>query len=235
MSQGEKLVVAINGSPRKGWNTGALLEEVLRGAKDEGAATRRFDLFNLNFKGCASCFSCKRVDGYLKGVCAQKDDLAPILTLLGQATGVAMGSPIYIGDVTGCLRNFWERYIFINLVYDRSAPSVLERGPGLALIYATNLPEAMYSAVGYDTLFAEHKRFFLERLKPPFLETLHCSDTLQFADYGQYHAPMFDPVAKKKSREERFPQDLAKAYEIGRRLGKVTEPPLLKKDANFPN
>lgn len=39
--------VAINGSPRKGWNTEKLLKEALRGAESAGAETKLVQLYDL--------------------------------------------------------------------------------------------------------------------------------------------------------------------------------------------
>lgn len=49
-----KKVYAINGSPRKKWNTAILLEHALKGAE-----TELIHLYDLDFKGCRSCFACK--------------------------------------------------------------------------------------------------------------------------------------------------------------------------------
>ncbi|MDR2459975.1 MAG: flavodoxin family protein [Deltaproteobacteria bacterium] len=228
MSQDDKvgddgrLVVAINGGPRKNWNTFLLLEEALRGASDAGARTLRYDLFEMNFKGCVSCFYCKTKENYHKGKCAQKDDLAPVLKTLKDATGLVMGSPIYLSDVTGSLRNFWERYVFQNIIYSNTEQSVLERGPGMGVIYTMNIPEDMMPVMNYDILLSSHF-YFLERLNPPILEQICSCDTLQFNDYDKYYAPMFNSEAKKRSRELEFPGDLHKAYELGFRLGQVKE------------
>ena len=52
-----KYVVAINASPRRGWNTSRLVEEAAKGAKDAGAAAEVIDLYDLEpFQGCISCF-----------------------------------------------------------------------------------------------------------------------------------------------------------------------------------
>ncbi len=72
-------VIAFNGSPRKTWNTAMLLEEALEGAASQGAETELFHLYDLNFKGCKSCFGCKIKDGKSYGKCIVKDDLVPIL------------------------------------------------------------------------------------------------------------------------------------------------------------
>ena len=51
---------------------------------------------------------------------------------------------------------------------------------------------------------------------PP--EVLYVCDTFQFSDYSLYESSMFDANAKKAARQEIFPQDLQKAYELGRKL-----------------
>jgi len=52
--------IAVNGSPRKTWNTAQLLKKALEGAAGAGAETKIIHLYDLNFKGCTSCFACKR-------------------------------------------------------------------------------------------------------------------------------------------------------------------------------
>jgi multimeric flavodoxin WrbA len=53
-------IIAINGSPRKEWNTATLLDHALRGAESHGAKTELIHIYDLDFRGCTSCFSCKR-------------------------------------------------------------------------------------------------------------------------------------------------------------------------------
>ena len=55
--------MAFNGSPRKDWNTATLLNKALEGAASKGATTELIHLYDLNYKGCISCFACnaKRV------------------------------------------------------------------------------------------------------------------------------------------------------------------------------
>jgi multimeric flavodoxin WrbA len=56
-------VLAINGSPRKKWNTATLLNTALEGAASQGAKTEIIHLYDLNYKGCISCFACKLKNG----------------------------------------------------------------------------------------------------------------------------------------------------------------------------
>jgi len=72
-------VLAINGSPRKQWNTATLLNKALEGASSQGAETELIHLYDLNFKGCTSCFACKLKNGESYGQCGYKDDLSPVL------------------------------------------------------------------------------------------------------------------------------------------------------------
>jgi len=48
--------IAVNGSPRKKWNTATLLRKALEGATSEGAKTALVHLYDLDYKGCISCF-----------------------------------------------------------------------------------------------------------------------------------------------------------------------------------
>ncbi len=71
-------IVAINGSPRNGWNTDMLIDEAAKGAQSKGAKVIKFNLYKLdNFTGCISCFGCKR-DAH-KGECVYKDVLNKFL------------------------------------------------------------------------------------------------------------------------------------------------------------
>jgi multimeric flavodoxin WrbA len=56
-------IMAFNGSPRKEWNTAALLKKALEGASSQGAETELVHLYDSNYKGCISCFACKEKGG----------------------------------------------------------------------------------------------------------------------------------------------------------------------------
>jgi multimeric flavodoxin WrbA len=67
--------IGVNGSPRKKWNTATLLKKALEGAASEGAKTTLVHLYDLDYKGCISCFACKMRGGKSYGKCAVKDGL----------------------------------------------------------------------------------------------------------------------------------------------------------------
>ena len=49
-------------------------------------------------------------------------------------------------------------------------------------------------------------------------ESLWVTDTYQFNDFSKYETSAFDEKAKAKRKEEVFPKDLEKAFEIGQKL-----------------
>src|SRR5208337_3352580 len=102
-------VIGFNGSPRKKWNTASLLQKALEGAASKGAKTELIHLYDLDYKGCISCFACKTKDGKSYGTCAVKDDLTPIFKKVEKADAIILGSPIYFGRVTGEMASFYER------------------------------------------------------------------------------------------------------------------------------
>ena len=69
----------INGSPRKKWNTVKVLESAMKGAQEAGAEVELVNLYDIDFKGCKSCFACQLKNAKTDGVCAIRDGLHPVL------------------------------------------------------------------------------------------------------------------------------------------------------------
>ncbi|HIH75272.1 MAG TPA: flavodoxin family protein [Methanosarcina sp.] len=211
-------VIAINGSPRKRWNTATLLEKALEGAASEGAETEMIHLYDLNFKGCISCFACKLKGGKSYGKCAMKDDLTPLLEKLEEADAVILGSPIYLGNSTGQMRSFMERYVFPYLVYSNDIPTLYPKNISVGFIYTMGIKEDYFDMFGLGKTI-ELNENFAKRIFG-YTESLCSTDTYQFDDYSKYVADRFDPEEKAKRRKEVFPQDCEKAFEMGVRFVK---------------
>lgn len=214
-------VLAINGSPRKNWNTATLLKKALEGAASQGATTELVHLYDLTFTGCVSCFACKLKGGSSYGKCARKDDLAPVLAKIERADAVILGSPIYFGNVTGEMRSCLERLAFQYLVYDGKYSSLATRKKPAGFIYTMNVSDELSHKSGYDLLFQANENILTRTFGTA--ETLCATDTYQFSDYSRYVATAFDAEAKRKRREEVFPHDCEKAYAMGARF--ATNPP----------
>lgn len=133
-------IMAFNGSPRRNGNTAKLLKEALRGAATAGADTEYVDLYSLNYKGCISCFYCKRKDKD-HGTCIVKDDLSPLLTRAKEADALIFGSPIYFMSLTSGMHALLERLFFSNYIYSEEIPSVFGKKIPSAFIYTMNVTE----------------------------------------------------------------------------------------------
>jgi multimeric flavodoxin WrbA len=209
-------VIAVNGGPRKDWNTGILLKSALEGAESVGARTTLVHLYDLTYQGCTSCFSCKKKGNACQGLCAMRDDLREVLADAIASDVLLLGSPIYFGDVTGETRSFLERLLFPSASYDEFGVSTFARRVSCGLILTMNCPEEFVETVHYDVLFETQTQIL--RILKGTTEVLTSHETYQFADYSAMNAAMFDVEAKVKRRAEQFPIDCRKAFDMGARL-----------------
>lgn len=209
-------VLAFNGSPRKTWNTATLLNKALEGAASQGAATEIIHLYDLTYKGCISCFACKTKDGKSYGKCPVPDDLAPIFKKVEQADAIILGSPMYLGRITGEMASFLDRLVFQYLMYSDPPQSLFPKNIPAAFIYTMNVTEEQMQEYGYIPHFTTNERML--QLVFGRAETLSCFDTYQFDDYAKMVAPRFDSEHKARRRAEVFPEDCRKAFELGARL-----------------
>ena len=209
-------IIGINGSPRKQWNTATLLTKALDGAAAQGAETELVHLYDLDFKGCKSCLACKTKGGKSYGACALNDDLTPVLQKIAAADALVIGSPIYFGSVTGETRSFLERLLFPYLTYTVPYGTLFPKRIRSGLIYTMNVKEEQSTAFGYDYIFKSNERYIQLMLGP--VESLYSFDTCQVDDYSKVRIESFDPIHKAQRRQEAFPQDCQRAYELGTRL-----------------
>ena len=211
-------IIAVNGSPRKNWNTDTLLKDVLDGAASAGAETEMVYLYGLNFCGCKSCMACKLKKEPRPNRCVLRDELAPVLDRIHEADAVILGSPIYFSEVTGEMRAFFERFLFQYLNYDDYSKP-LSPAKKTALVFTMNISESQFEDFGYVPLFQRYENWMKQYFG--HCETLLATDTLQVKDYSRYHLAGFDAKAKQLRHETVFPQDCQKAYELGVKLCSV--------------
>lgn len=216
-----KKIIAINGSPRKNWNTEILLKNALEGAAAQGAETELINLYGLNYKGCISCFACKLKDGKSYGQCICRDGLTSVLESIKQADALVLGSPIYFGAVTGEMRSFMERLLYPYLVYDEKSSSLFAKKIPTGFIYTMNSVEDKVEELGYEEHFKVNERFMKSIFG--FAESLLVTDTYQFDDYSKYAASKFNVPQKEKRRQTQFPNDCLKAFAMGARFIKGVE------------
>ena len=220
-----KKIIILNGSPRKNFNTAQMLQGAKRGAESTGAEAEYFNLYDYNFLGCRSCFACQRKGSTTEGVCAIKDDIKPILEKCLNADAIIIGSPVYFSYPTGVFRSFTERLLFPNHTYmiDRENGGLkrrLDRTIPVGIIYTMNCPEDMAKGINYPVLLNESVNNFKHIMG--YCEAVYAYDTTQFADFSKYNCDLFDEKHKKEIRETKFPKDLEKAFDLGKRLAEMS-------------
>jgi len=96
--------MGIAGSPRRDGNSAALLEAVLAGAADGGAACEVVRLNDLSFRGCQACRPCTP-----DATCRLDDELSGVLERLREADLWVLAAPIYFDGVSGQMKLFFDR------------------------------------------------------------------------------------------------------------------------------
>lgn len=98
-------VLAIHGSPRTVRSTTRkVVQFVLDGVAEAGAETEIVDLCDLHVTPCTACEACS-----LNGICINDDDVPPLLGRMKEADGIILASPVYIDNVSGQMKVFFDR------------------------------------------------------------------------------------------------------------------------------
>lgn len=214
-------VIAFNGSPRKNWNTAQLLNRALEGAASQGAKTELIHLYDLNYKGCISCFSCRIKGGKSYGKCTVVDDLAPVFKKIEESDAIILGSPVYMGTLTGEMKSFLERLLY-PLFDTENYSTLLGKKIMSGFIYTMGVNETQMNEMAYEQRFSDIEM----TMKIIFgaFESLIITDTFQYDDYSKYAIPpSVNPSEKKKRRDEVFPKDLQSAFDLGVRFAQQAE------------
>ncbi len=111
-----------------------------------------------------------------------------------------------------------ERYIFPYLVYSASPQSLYPKNIPVGYIYTLGAKEEHLDFFGFRKVI-ELNEGLATRIFG-YSESMYSADTYQFDDYSKYVSDAIDPVEKAKRREEIFPQDCNKAFEMGARFVK---------------
>ena len=189
-----------------------MVESALRGAGDAGAETKMYSLYDLTFKGCTSCFGCLLLNSASHGKCAMRDDLTKVLDDILASDAVILGSPVYFGGVSADMRALCERLWYAGLAYRETDKVLYKRRIPVKIILTTGVPRKFFHTPLNQSLIDT-----MDMIVGP-VELIEANGTWQFDDYSKYDAPMFDVEERTKLRDENFPMDLQRAYEMGRHI-----------------
>lgn len=108
--------------------------------------------------------------------------------------------------------------MFPYLTYTNPPESLFPKKISAGFIYTMGLTEELMNEFGYNQRFASMDRLLTMIFGSS--EKLLSFDTYQFEDYSKVVAPRFNPEEKLKRRQEIFPKDCQKAFEMGARFAR---------------
>ena len=184
-------ILAICGAADKKRNTATMLKSAFDGAMSvSNAKGDMVYLYDLDFKGCIGCHSCKLLDENRFARCALSDGLTPILQKAIDADVLLIGSPIYFSDVTGEARSFLERYLFPGITYNKDRKPTYPKLTKVGWVFTMNAPGDFYKDF-FNGLVALTNRVIGDS------EYVMAYHTRQFDDYSKYAATIVLSIDKE--------------------------------------
>ncbi len=210
-----KKIMIIDGGPRKNFNTASMLQKFAEGAQSisSDVDVKTIRLYDMDYKGCMSCMVCK-IKGKASNICKFKDALTPILEEISQADGMALGSPIYFGQITGQMQAFLERLAFPWLSYNDYSMTAPKRMPVVLMETMNGTPEKNNSQ-GYGSM----EYCITAALGEP--KKLIAYNTYQVKNYERFELASFPEEEKRLWRDTHWEEDLQKAFDAGKLMAEA--------------
>ena len=98
-------ILALNGSARKRGNTDILIDQILKGNKENGQRCEKLYLYDYEISPCRDCRDCKKGD-YL---CTLDDEMKKIYPKIEKADLIIFGTPNYWNGPTGKMKLLIDR------------------------------------------------------------------------------------------------------------------------------
>jgi len=192
-------ILAILGSPRPNKsNTGIILQEFLKGARNQGANVETIYLKEKNINFCIGCNTCWMET---PGICIFKDDMPELLDKVIECDILVYATPLYNYNMTSLLKVFQERLhplIDPHLVKAGETyrhPQRYKKGRRMVLISTCGLPEVSHFE-GLRQIFRQIER------------------SSQMPMIGELLVPAAE-LLKKRSLQEKIEVVLQAAYRGG--------------------
>jgi multimeric flavodoxin WrbA len=159
-------IVAIMGSPRgkgSGYKIARKIEDRMKSMGDIEFAY--LFLKDANLKPCLGCYQCMATG---EEKCPLKDDRGAIMQELLGADGFILMSPVYVSNVSGLMKNFIDRFAYLN-----HRPRFLRQAVLSAVNMAGTQGKEALSALRYALGGARGSRAVheLSVATPPWLQT----------------------------------------------------------------
>lgn len=190
-------VLGLSGSPRNNGNTDILLDNFLKGVKDEGMDTETIHLRDYVIQPCMGCERCRR-----DKTCTRiYDGMHLLYPKFEESKGIVLGSPSHNYNVTSWIKAFIDRlYPYYDFTDDRPRNySSRLKGQGRRAVVFGICEQPDMDGMGYT----------LEAMSKP-LQTLGYDIETMFPVTGYFDRGVV-------SRDEKI---LQSAYQEGRKLAK---------------
>lgn len=125
-------VIGISGSARENGSTYYLMREMLKAAHASGAETDIYNLAKMEIGSCFGCAECRKT-----GSCVRKDDMLILYDALKTADAIVIGTPVYMGEMSGQLKTFIDRCFALK---DADRNSLIPPGKKTAVIVTQGAP-----------------------------------------------------------------------------------------------
>lgn len=127
-------IVVISGSSRKHGNTDILLDEMIKGVRDNGHNVIKYCISDLDVHPCRACGVCMHGKD-----CVFNDDGLKVTHEIANAEGLIVSTPIYFGQMTGDLK------ILIDRLYGITHNPLIPLSGKVALIFTHLWPDGYYN------------------------------------------------------------------------------------------
>ncbi len=108
-------ITFICGSNRRNGNTDAILEMIantLNGKANDQHVSIETEIIHLGNKRIEFCSGCRSCFDRGENACPHKDDIASIVASMQSSDLLVFASPVYVGDVSGVMKNFIDRLAY---------------------------------------------------------------------------------------------------------------------------
>lgn len=114
-------VLLVNGSTRKGSNTGICLNEIAQVLEDEGIETETYVIPGAPLRDCTGCGACSK----LNGSCAfgKDDGVNAFIERAKEGDGFVFGTPVYYAHPSGRILAFMDRVFYAGGKYLAHKPA----------------------------------------------------------------------------------------------------------------
>jgi multimeric flavodoxin WrbA len=120
-------VLGIAGSPNENGSTAYAVQYALEILSEAGFTTRFISLADKSIDFCTGCWHCRH-----HGVCVFDDDMTGICEAMRWCDGLIIGSPVYIGMVSGQTKAMMDRSVALRVNQDDPFAMAGKVGGGIA-------------------------------------------------------------------------------------------------------